>query len=95
VNNYKVQDSLKKPGWVGDAPYGQPAEMVYRLLTVPMEYSSFATTAQLSDDQNVASDVNIEYLHNNVHGWVGGDYNGHMSQIPVATFDPLFWLHHW
>ncbi|KAL3487186.1 hypothetical protein BJX62DRAFT_246212 [Aspergillus germanicus] len=94
VNNYKVQDSLKKPGWLGDAPYGQPAEMVYRLLTVPMEYSSFATTAQLSNDQTVASDVNIEYIHNNVHGWVGGDYNGHMSQIPVATFDPLFWLHH-
>ncbi|KAI9370619.1 common central domain of tyrosinase-domain-containing protein [Aspergillus egyptiacus] len=94
VNNYKVQDALKKPPWVGDSPYGQPAEMVYRLLTVPMEYSTFATTAQLSEDQNVASDVNIEYIHNNVHGWVGGDFNGHMSQIPVATFDPLFWLHH-
>ncbi|KAL3477040.1 hypothetical protein BJX99DRAFT_270192 [Aspergillus californicus] len=94
VNNYKVQDALTKPPWVGDTDYGQAAEMVYRLLTVPMEYSTFATTAQLSKDQDVASDVNIEYLHNNVHGWVGGDYNGHMSQIPVATFDPLFWLHH-
>ncbi|KAL4879315.1 hypothetical protein BJY04DRAFT_220171 [Aspergillus karnatakaensis] len=94
VNNYKVTDSLKKPQWTTDTDYGQPAEMVYRLLTVPMEYSTFATTAQLSDDQNVASDINIEYLHNNIHGWVGGDFNGHMSQIPVATFDPLFWLHH-
>ncbi|KAL4748038.1 hypothetical protein BDW72DRAFT_196173 [Aspergillus terricola var. indicus] len=94
VNNYKVADSLKKPGWTSGTAYGQPAEMVYRLLTVPLEYSSFATTAQLSEDQDVSNDVNIEYLHNNVHGWVGGDYNGHMSQIPVATFDPLFWLHH-
>ncbi|KAL4861797.1 hypothetical protein BDV12DRAFT_203650 [Aspergillus spectabilis] len=94
VNNYKVTDALKKPQWVTETDHGQPAEMVYRLLTVPMEYSTFATTAQLSEDQNVASDINIEYLHNNIHGWVGGDFNGHMSQIPVATFDPLFWLHH-
>ncbi|KAJ5925145.1 hypothetical protein N7454_007784 [Penicillium verhagenii] len=94
VNNYKVQDALKKPQWVANSPYGQPSEMVYRLLTIPMEYSTFATTAQLSDDQTVANDVNIEYIHNNLHGWVGGDLNGHMSQIPVASFDPMFWLHH-
>jgi hypothetical protein len=61
VNNYKVQDALKKPYWVANSPYGQPAEMVYRLLTIPMEYSTFATTAQLSEDQSVANDVNIEY----------------------------------
>ncbi|KAJ5646047.1 hypothetical protein N7490_002419 [Penicillium lividum] len=94
VNNYKVQDALKKPQWVANSPYGQPSEMVWRLLTVPMEYSTFATTAQLDPDQNVANDINIEYIHNNIHGWVGGDLNGHMSQIPVASFDPLFWLHH-
>ncbi|KAL4915885.1 common central domain of tyrosinase-domain-containing protein [Aspergillus aurantiobrunneus] len=94
VNNYKVQDALRKPEWLSETSYGQPAEMVYRLLTVPLEYSSFATTAQLSEDQSVANDINLEYIHNNVHGWVGGDFNGHMSQIPVATFDPLFWLHH-
>ena len=67
--------------------------MVYRLLTVPITYPTFATTAQLNDD--VQNDINLEYIHNNIHGWEGGDYNGHMSQIPVATFDPLFWLHHW
>jgi hypothetical protein len=61
VNNYKVQEAMKKPQWVADSPYGQPAEMVYRLLTVPMEYSTFATTAQLSDNQDVTNDINIEY----------------------------------
>ena len=20
---------------------------------------------------------------------------GHMSDVPVAAFDPIFWLHHW
>ncbi|KAK4862915.1 hypothetical protein LT330_010745 [Penicillium expansum] len=94
VNNYKVQEALKKPVWLGESPYGQPAEMVYRLLTVPMDYSTFATTAQLSDNPEVQNDINLEYIHNNIHGWVGGDFNGHMSQIPVATFDPIFWLHH-
>lgn len=61
VNNYKVQEALKKPVWLGESPYGQPAEMVYRLLTVPMDYSTFATTAQLSDNPEVQNDINLEY----------------------------------
>ncbi|KAL1977859.1 hypothetical protein VTN31DRAFT_718 [Thermomyces dupontii] len=97
VNNSKVEDNLRDHRWLGpdSANYGKPMEVVYRLLTVPMEYPTFATTAQLDGkDQSVQNDLNIEYLHNTLHGWVGGDFNGHMSQIPVATFDPLFWLHH-
>ena len=35
----------------------------------------------------------LEQLHNNVHVWVGGD-RGHMSDIPFAAFDPIFWAHH-
>jgi tyrosinase len=42
----------------------------------------------LTDFQDFSSQ--IENLHNNVHGWVGGD----MGEIPVAAFDPLFWAHH-
>jgi hypothetical protein len=63
VNNYKVQEALAKPGWMSssDTDYGQAAEMVYRLLTIPMEYSTFATTAQLSENQDVANDVNLEF----------------------------------
>ncbi|PWY95168.1 Di-copper centre-containing protein [Aspergillus sclerotioniger CBS 115572] len=51
--------------------------------------------------------MNIEAIHNNVHNWVGGfmfrrpeqhDLKlwgvGHMSNVPVAAFDPIFWLHH-
>jgi hypothetical protein len=61
VNNYKVQEAMKKPQWLAETSYGQPAEMVYRLLTVPMEYSTFATTAQLTDNQDVQNDINLEY----------------------------------
>lgn len=32
----------------------------------------------------------IESDHGDVHMWVGG----HMSNIPFAAFDPLFWSHH-
>ena len=61
MNNLRVQEALKKPEWVANSPYGQPAEMVYRLLTVPMEYPTFATTAQLSENQDVENDINLEY----------------------------------
>lgn len=26
-------------------------------------------------------------------GWTGD--SGHMGNVPVASFDPLFFLHHW
>ncbi|KAG8935701.1 hypothetical protein FRC00_010515 [Tulasnella sp. 408] len=39
------------------------------------------------------STSSLETLHNAVHGRLGGD-KGHMSYIPFAAFDPIFWLHH-
>ncbi|KAH7125927.1 hypothetical protein EDB81DRAFT_698386 [Dactylonectria macrodidyma] len=42
--------------------------------------------------------LSLEYIHNNVHNFTGGqDLNnglGQMSDVPVAAFDPVFWLHH-
>ncbi|KAG8667848.1 hypothetical protein FPOAC2_13050 [Fusarium poae] len=45
-----------------------------------------------------------ENIHDNLHGWCGGDRTdpdaeenvllGHMSHVPLAAFDPVFWLHH-
>ncbi len=35
----------------------------------------------------------LEQLHNNVHMWVGGN-RGHMGDIQLAAFDPIFWAHH-
>jgi tyrosinase len=32
----------------------------------------------------------VEELHNRIHVWVGE----HMSQVPYASFDPIFWGHH-
>ncbi|KAF8249103.1 Di-copper centre-containing protein [Wilcoxina mikolae CBS 423.85] len=37
--------------------------------------------------------ASIEMIHNNIHGAVGGG-QGHMGNVAVAAFDPIFWLHH-
>jgi tyrosinase len=34
----------------------------------------------------------IEGFHGNYHNFIGGD--GHMGNISVAAFDPVFWFHH-
>ncbi|KAJ5375867.1 hypothetical protein N7517_007873 [Penicillium concentricum] len=92
VNNRKVADTFNSHEGYNDKNHGPAAEMVYRLLTVPMDYTTFASTNPTSKDQHVDQDLNIEYIHNNVHGWTGAA--GHMGNVPVASFDPLFFLHH-
>lgn len=74
------------------------AENVHRMFSYALNYVDFATNggvppkgADLDKGQWFQS---LEAIHNNVHWWVGGTYNGHMAQVPVASFDPFFWLHH-
>ncbi|KAK6337080.1 hypothetical protein TWF718_009866 [Orbilia javanica] len=60
-------------------------------------YECFASTRQYRDPSNptVRPPLNwfsLEGIHNNLHNWSGGD--GHMADVPVAAFDPLFLLHH-
>lgn len=110
VNNRKVTDAFNSHMGYNDKNHGPSAEMVYRLLTISMDFTTFASTNPTSKDQNVDEDLNIEYvslpfspedsnflklykIHNNIHGWTGDA--GHMGNVPVASFDPLFWLHHW
>lgn len=35
----------------------------------------------------------LESMHGDYHVIVGGP-GGHMSKVPVAAFDPVFWFHH-
>lgn len=35
----------------------------------------------------------LEGFHDGYHSNLGGDH-GHMSTVPIAAFDPVFWLHH-
>ncbi|KAF4981580.1 hypothetical protein FZEAL_2646 [Fusarium zealandicum] len=63
-------------------------------------WGQFASTKWVKEQQGDGKTgfISLEYIHNNVHDFVGGsDYKtgvGHMSDVPVAAFDPLFWLHH-
>jgi len=43
-----------------------------------------------ADEGGTAS--SLESIHDSIHVLVGG--NGHMSSVPVAAFDPIFFLHH-
>ncbi|KPM45298.1 hypothetical protein AK830_g1254 [Neonectria ditissima] len=72
-------------------------------------WDTFASTKHWKEsEQNISTGyLSLEYIHNNVHnltggsnyqkpkeGQIGGYGLGHMSDVPVAAFDPLFWLHH-
>ncbi|KAI1819881.1 tyrosinase [Xylaria intraflava] len=100
VNDKKVDENISEHSSITDLSYGTTAELVYRLLTYPIDYPTFATLARDENETSgtastskVINDINLEFIHNNIHYWVGGN-GGHMAQIPVATFDPTFWLHH-
>lgn len=62
VNNRKVADAFNAHQGYNDKNHGPAAEMVYRLLTVPMDYTTFASTNPTSKDQSVEQDLNIEYV---------------------------------
>ena len=52
------------------------------------DYRSFATVAF----EKGANSGSLEGLHNQYHNNIGG--SGHMSRVPIAAFDPVFWMHH-
>ncbi|KAJ5833967.1 tyrosinase [Penicillium riverlandense] len=77
------------------------AENVYRMFTYSTNYENFASAGGLGEATAGSNKLpqghwyqSLEAIHNSIHWWVGGDNNGHMSQVPVASFDPFFWLHH-
>ncbi|KAF2004872.1 Di-copper centre-containing protein [Amniculicola lignicola CBS 123094] len=76
----------------------------YRTTTIK-SFKEIATTRTGEGFQRKSySFDSAEGIHNNLHNWCGGpadiDWStktavqGHMSNVPVAAFDPIFWLHH-
>lgn len=64
------------------------------------DYVAFAFKAYVKDPGTgkLTKDVDpafssIESLHDSYHGLLGG--GGHLSSVPIAAFDPAFWIHHW
>ncbi|EKV05010.1 hypothetical protein PDIG_85770 [Penicillium digitatum PHI26] len=78
-----------------DKNHGPTAKLVYRPPTVPMDYTVFASTNPISKDQNVDEDLNIESVtltrFFQSYGWTA--LAGRFGNVPVASFDTLFFLH--
>jgi len=71
-------------------------EMMLNMLRVK-EYKNYITFSRSKFDFVPPGGERVygsmESLHNRYHGLCGGE--GHMSRVPVAAFDLIFWLHHW
>ncbi|KAF2762779.1 Di-copper centre-containing protein [Pseudovirgaria hyperparasitica] len=59
---------------------------LYQILT---QYQSFNQFSNTGSEQSLYG--SLEGIHNNIHSTFNG---GHMGAVPVAAFDPLFWVHH-
>lgn len=67
------------------------------ILHMIRDYDSYGTFA--SDSLTSGASGNLESIHGNYHGLIGGGAafgteRGHMSYVPTAAFDPVFWMHH-
>ncbi|KAL9070477.1 MAG: hypothetical protein Q9157_005808 [Trypethelium eluteriae] len=64
------------------------------ILDMIKDYNSFASFS--SDSLSPGLSGSLEDIHGNYHGLIGGPRGrqGHMSQVPIAAFDPIFWIHH-
>ena len=70
-------------------------DQVYQLLTACQDYLGFAT----DDASNNACANSLEGIHNTIHTTCGGAgtstvSGGHMTYLPLASFDPIFLIHH-
>jgi len=108
INNYEsIADAINTHDWYSapDELRKQTAnDLIHRLVQVS-RWRSFSSTGtnpvpKESDPKYKKWEewVSLEYLHNNLHGFIGGndwsDGIGHMENVPVAAFDPIFYMHH-
>lgn len=69
-------------------------DQVYQLFTQCTSYQGF------SNDNTGGCSSSLEGIHNTVHTTSGGPgtssvpTGGHMTYLSLASFDPMFWLHH-
>lgn len=72
-------------------------EQTFTILASYTDYAAFSNARWVNKPGSFAS---LEGVHDTIHVLTGGDgtrpsdAGGHMSQIPYAAFDPVFWLHH-
>lgn len=57
------------------------------------DFGNFATAVPSGKGGRNAPNGSLESFHGAYHVLIGGA--GHMSRVPIAAFDPVFWFHHW
>ncbi|KAK3314844.1 common central domain of tyrosinase-domain-containing protein [Apodospora peruviana] len=78
-------------------------EAFYKLFTIE-KFEDFGTAKPPAERRKDMAFDSAEGLHNSLHNWLGGEVVrvgdqgkavvGHMHEVPVAAFDPIFWFHH-
>lgn len=66
-------------------------QRLYILFSNYHDYNSFSNKAW-GPLQNLTTLESIESIHDSIHGVSGG--SGHMTYVPLSSFDPIFFLHH-
>ncbi|KAK0642377.1 Tyrosinase [Lasiodiplodia hormozganensis] len=102
----EVNAALEHPEWPSTTSAVQDhdtiKDAVQRLLNPDYNASweQFISTKYEKQDDSAKDYISLEAIHNNLHNWIGGSDAmkaggaGHMCSVPVAAFDPVFWLHH-
>ena len=71
-------------------------DQIYQLFTTCKDYLHFSNDDAGSSSTQCRS--SLEAIHNTVHNTAGGPggsvSGGHMTYLPLGSFDPIFWLHH-
>ncbi|KAF2200495.1 Di-copper centre-containing protein [Delitschia confertaspora ATCC 74209] len=103
-----VNKEMNNPDWykpkpvsgeVVDNPKGTIWDLVFRLLSYNYAKYDYFVSAKFHKGPLGSNYLSLEYIHNNIHNFVGGRGTvehgiGHMEDIAVSSFDPVFWLHH-
>ncbi|KAF3916076.1 Tyrosinase [Orbilia brochopaga] len=74
---------------------GGMTNVVYKILTAYKDFNLVTTSGRNRMTGRPLD--SLESVHDNIHNAIGGPIGGplgHMADISMAAFDPIFWLHH-
>ncbi|KAJ5267299.1 hypothetical protein N7478_010107 [Penicillium angulare] len=108
VNGYALNDlvgeAISQHRYMGENQPNLTVKAVVSRLLSPQYFSSYLPFSSSKWAESHPTDyLSLEMIHNNIHEWTGGSgvrsdgtfTQGHMANVPVSSFDPIFWMHHW
>lgn len=99
ANMRAFYDRPSKSGLPALEPERNLTERTVYVLFAYRTFPAVSSNAMRKDlDGNLVADAanwgSLEDIHNAVHNLTGGTgrFGGHMANVPVSAFDPIFWL---